>query len=254
MKSKLNPISVGSFVICGMALVIVSLIFFRSTFFINKPLRFISYFNESVQGLDVGSSVKLCGVAVGHVVTIHVQYDWHTMQSRVAVLCELDKNTIIDTAGNKIQISDLSVLNQLIKNGLCAKIDLVGITGLQFVQLHFVNSQKQLENTPLSASSYPMIPTVNSGMSELTDDLVTIARNVRNIDFVKISTEITKASEELSVLIQSVTKETKDLQLKQLTTQITGAATAIEQLADYLKKHPSSLIFGRPSSSGRKNK
>lgn len=245
MNSKLNPISVGTFVICGVAMIVVAMIFFQSFFFIHKPLRFISYFDESVQGLDVGSNVRIRGVSIGHVASITVQYDWKTKQSRVAVLCELNKNSIVDAVGNVIQISDPSILNQLIKDGLCAKIDLVGITGLQFVQLDFLDSEKYVENNLSSHAAYPVVPTVNSGMSRLTDNLVAIADNVRSIDFAKLSKDVEETARELTLLIRSVHEETEGLQLKKMTSHITSAANSVEQLADYLDQHPSSLIFGR---------
>ena len=67
MKKKLNPVAAGSFVLGAFVLVIGALISFRSCRVFLKPGRFISYFNESVQGLDVGSPVKMRGVRVGRV-------------------------------------------------------------------------------------------------------------------------------------------------------------------------------------------
>ena len=75
MKAKLGPFAVGSFVLGGLVLVVVALLSFRSLHLFSKPGRFVAYFNESVQGLDVGSPVKLRGVRVGRVAAIRVDYD-----------------------------------------------------------------------------------------------------------------------------------------------------------------------------------
>jgi len=246
MKSKLNPISVGSFVIGGVILIVIGLISFQSISLLHKPIRFVSYFDESVQGLDVGSNVKLRGVAVGRVVAISVQYDWITTLSTIKVISELNKKAITDTSGKIIQISNPWILKELITSGLRAKVDLVGITGLQFVQLDFLNPKEHPVNHPEnSASPYPIIPTVHSGMSKITDNLVEIADNFRKVDFQKLSNDFSQTSEALTTCLNSITQETKGLRLRRMSSKITSAAAAVDDLASFLEKNPSSLIFGR---------
>lgn len=250
-KTKLNPTSIGSLVLCLIALVILSLIFFQSRFFFNQPLRFIAYFDEAVQGLDVGSSVKLRGVGIGHVVSVSVQYDWKTNQSKVVVIGDLNKKALMDATGKLTTIKDSSMLKKLVEEGLRAKIALVGITGLQFVELDFFETNKHSEDSVNNTTSYPMIPTINSGMSELADDMVALAKNARKIDFAQLSTEFTATAKELKTLINSLNTETKNLPLKKMVAQITNAANSIQRLADYLDRNPSALIFGRKPSPSR---
>ena len=89
MKTKLSQAVVGSFVIGALALIVAALLSFRSSHLFSKPGRFVAYFNESVQGLDVGGAVKLRGVRAGRVVAIRVHYDSKARQSQVAVVGEL---------------------------------------------------------------------------------------------------------------------------------------------------------------------
>ncbi|MBX9743151.1 MAG: MlaD family protein [Chthoniobacterales bacterium] len=255
MKSKLNPITIGSFLLCTVALLVISLIFFQSSFLFNQPIRFVSYFNEPVQGLDIGSKVKLRGVAIGNVVSISVQYDWKTAQSNVLVIGDLNKNAMMDTSGKPISLTDPSTLRQLVQQGLRAKIGLVGITGLQFVELDFFDPGKYSKNTISNTTPYPMIPTLSSGMSELADDLAALMKNARKIDFAKISTDFTTTTEELTTLISTLNKETKDIPLKKMILQISAAASSIKRLADYLDQNPSALIFGRkPTAATEKHR
>lgn len=59
---------------------------------------------------------------------------------------------ITSPAGQAIQITDRATLERLIEEGLRAKIGLVGITGLQFVELDFLDPQQfpapRLEGEP----------------------------------------------------------------------------------------------------------
>ena len=67
MKTKLNPTLAGTFVLGALALMVTALLTLHSCNIFSKTGRFVAYFNESVQGLSVGSAVKLRGVQVGRV-------------------------------------------------------------------------------------------------------------------------------------------------------------------------------------------
>ena len=224
MKTKLSPFLIGSFVLGGLLLVVVALLSFRSLHLFSKPGRFMAYFNESVQGLDVGSPVKLRGVRVGRVANIQVHYDSKTKKSQVAVIAELDQSAISDRAGKLIQITDRVTFQQLIEEGLRAKIDLVGITGLQYVELDFFDSQEFPAPPQEGGQEYPVVPTLRSGMSELVANLSKIANNLNKVDFAGLSRE-------LQTLLATLNRQVSDVDLKQMAASVTAAAAAIESFA-----------------------
>jgi paraquat-inducible protein B len=245
MKSKWNPVSVGSFVIGTIILVSLGLIYFKSLSFFDKPLRFISYFDQSVQGLSVGSDIKMRGVLVGRIVSLHVYYDWNKNKSAIAVIGELNHNALIDESGKKIDISNSLNLEHLIRNGLRAEIDLLGITGMQYIQLAFFDPKKKSTNDLSGNSPYIVIPTVDSGVSKFTDNLFTITENFSKVDMEGISND-------LKAFLSSLNKKTEELDLKKVIAQVTCAAEAIKQLAQFLEQNPSSLIFGRKRAPQKK--
>ena len=224
MKTKLSPFLIGSFVLGGLLLVVVALLSFRSLHLFSKPARFVAYFNESVQGLDVGSPVKLRGVRVGRVATIQVHYDSTTQKSQVAVVAELDQSAVTDHAGQIIQLTDRATLQRLIDEGLRAKIDLVGITGLQYVELDFFDPQEFPAPHRDDKSKYPVVPTLRSGMSELVANLSKIANNLNKVDFAGLSRE-------LQTLLATVNRQVSDVDLKQMVAKVTAAAASIEAFA-----------------------
>ncbi|KAB2644422.1 MAG: MCE family protein [Verrucomicrobia bacterium] len=238
MKSKWNPVSVGSFVIGAIILITLGLIYFKSLSLFHKPLRFVSYFDQSVQGLSVGSDIKMRGVLVGSIVSLHVYYDWNKNKSAIAVIGELNNNALIDDSGQKIDMNNSLNLEHLIRNGLRAEIDLLGITGMQYVQLAFFDPKKQSTNDLSGNSPYIVIPTVDSGVSKFTDNLFTITENFSKVDMAGISND-------LKALLASLNKKTEELDLRKITIQVSSAAEAIKQLAQFIEQNPSSLIFGR---------
>jgi paraquat-inducible protein B len=245
MKSKWHPVSVGSFMIGTIILITFGLISLQSFSFLKKPLRFISYFDQSVQGLSIGSDLKIRGVLVGHIVGLHVYYDWNQNKSAIAVIGELNTSPLMDQSGHTIDITDPNNLEYLVQKGLRAEIDLVGITGMQYVELAFFDPHKPSMNTISDHEVYLVIPTVDSGVSKFTDNLFTITENFSKVDMAGISSD-------LKVLLSSLKKKTEELNLHTMTSQISLAAEAIEQLARFLKQNPSSLIFGRKAAPRKK--
>lgn len=224
MKTKLSPTLVGAFVLGCLALTATALLSFPSWHVFSKPGHFIAYFSESVQGLDTGSAVKLRGVRVGRVAKIRIQYDPKTRRSRVVVVAELEPKVMSDTTGQIVAINDRATLERLVIEGLRAKIDLAGITGMQFVELDFADPAEFPAPRFDPASEYPEIPTLRSGMSELTANLSKIVANVNKIDFAGISGQVT-------TLLTNANKQVDGLDLKKLVARVTAAAASISDLA-----------------------
>ncbi len=224
MKTKLNPAVAGAFVLGGLALTVAALLSFRSWHLFSKPGRFMAYFNESVQGLDVGGAVKLRGVRVGRVLSIRVHYDSKARQSQVVVLAELDQNVISDRAGRMIQIADRATLQRLIDEGLRAKMDLVGITGLQFVELDFLDPKQFPVPRLEEKTEFAVVPTLRSGMSEMIASLSKFVSNLNQVDFGGLTRQ-------LQSLLAVANKQVDGLDLKNMVNKMTGAADAIQILA-----------------------
>lgn len=223
MKTKLNSILVGSFVIGALALIVAGLLLFPVSHFFSKPARFVAYFNESVQGLDAGSAVKLRGVRAGRVLTIRIRYDAATRKSQVEVVGELDQSVISDPIGHVIKLVPPASLQRLIDEGLRAQIALVGITGLQYVELDFMDPLQNPAPTLEHLVEYPVIPTLRSGMSEVAVNLSRIVGNVSKIDFVGLSREV-------HTLVSSASQQLDGVELKQMLAKVAAAAESIESL------------------------
>jgi paraquat-inducible protein B len=140
------------------------------------------------------------------------------------VLAELNQNMVADAAGHLIKLTDRATLQRLIDQGLRAKIDLVGITGLQFVELDFFDPQQFPAPPAASDAEYPVVPTLRSGMSELVENLSKIAGNLNKVDFAGLS-------KELKSLLATVNQQAGGLDLKKMVAAVTSAAASIEALA-----------------------
>ena len=67
MARKSTDFILGLFVILGFILAVAAIIWVGASSFFQKGKQYVSYFDESVEGLQADSSVKYRGVDVGRV-------------------------------------------------------------------------------------------------------------------------------------------------------------------------------------------
>jgi paraquat-inducible protein B len=91
-----------------------------STTWLQKRSTFISFFQESVNGLENGAPVKFQGVPVGTVTGLLIQIDERDKTFQVPVEYEIDLTRLTTQLGTFVDLSDPSVLRQQITTG-CAR-------------------------------------------------------------------------------------------------------------------------------------
>jgi len=190
MKTKVSPTLVGLFVLGACGLGLIALLSFGGVTFFSKPQRFVVYFDESINGLDLGSPVKLRGVHVGRVVDLVVRYDEEQKRSVVQVTCELSRNKITDSKGEMIDVSNRADLDGLIGQGLHAQLGILGLaTGLLYVELSFQDSDLEVPPPADQESAYTAVPSSPSAISEFQSNFTEILRRIREIDFAGLARE-----------------------------------------------------------------
>lgn len=224
MKTKVSPAIVGMFVIGAFALGIIALLTFGGVNFFAKPQRFVVYFDESVHGLNLGSSVQLNGVPVGRVVDLNVHYDGKTHHSVVAVVCELSKNKVTDSKGAPINVADRAELQALVDNGLCARLDVQGLaTGLLFVELEFLSPKERPASNNITELKYVVVPYVPSSIAQFQTNLLEILNDIKKIDFAGIGQEVKQ-------LLADAHKQLDGLDIKALVAQWQKAGASVDAL------------------------
>lgn len=213
------------FVIGAFALLIIALLTFGGVNFFAKPQRFVVYFDESVHGLNLGSSVQLNGVPVGRVVDLNVHYDANTHHSVVAVVCEFSKNKVTDARGNPINVDDRAELQTLVDHGLRARLDVQGLaTGLLFVELEFLSVKEFPADNRVTELKYVVVPYVPSSIAQFQTNLTEILNDIKKVDFAGIGREV-------KVLLIDAHRQLDGLDIKALVAQWQKAGAAVETLA-----------------------
>jgi paraquat-inducible protein B len=174
MPAPTNHWKLGLFVVVGVVLALVTLTFLGAESLKKQVVSYQSDFDESVQGLEVGSPVKFRGVTVGAVSAIGIAPD----RRHVVVTSEL-------------AIADLSDLGLAVGKGDKSKIRVPpdlrmqvvsqGITGVKFLLIDFFD----VKDNPPPDLPFPVpenyIPAAESMMKNLEDSVVRAVSRIPEI-------------------------------------------------------------------------
>lgn len=167
MSIRANPRAIGLFLIGGIALAIAGTAVLASTAWFDERTTFISFFQESVNGLEMGAPVKFQGVPVGTVTGILIQIDQRDKTFQVPVQYEIDLTRLTTQTGTYVNLADATVLQRQITDGLRAQMQMESIvTGQLYIELSY-NAEAPPPELEPHAAAWPEIPTSPSLMAAL---------------------------------------------------------------------------------------
>jgi paraquat-inducible protein B len=175
MSKPVNKTIIGLFVVGAIALMIAAVLLLGSgKFFTDRP-KYVTYFQGSVKGLSVGSSVVFRGVKVGHVKEIRMRFDPKSLEMQIPVYIELGEGNLeivgAKTTHNREIIKKKE--QDLIDHGFRAQLATQSfVTGQLMIALDF------FPGTPVNLvgadPSYTEIPSIPTPLQELQNRLETI--------------------------------------------------------------------------------
>ena len=160
MASQKTKLAVGLFLVAGTSVALVALFWLGVTRYFEKGHLYVTYFNESVQGLERASPVKYRGVAIGRVESISVAPD----AKLIKVVLKVETGMVLDT-------------------NIVAQLRNVGITGSMFVELDQRREGEPDQSPPLTfPSEYPIVASKSAEISELLRGLDEVLSKIKAID------------------------------------------------------------------------
>lgn len=211
MKSETSYFKIGLFAAVTVILLIAGLIAFSADFWMRDVILFETYLDESVQGLSVGSSVLQRGVNIGRVKQITfvnrqytdiVKYktpEYDQFSHFVMVVMEIDQKHFPLYQENPEELK--SQLRQLIHNGLRVKLTYQGITGLAFLEMDYVKSDKPPMYPPW-IPKYIYIPSTPSLITSFTSAVENVFKRVEKIDIEGAINQLTRTLDRMDTAIE----------------------------------------------------
>ncbi|RPJ01146.1 MAG: MCE family protein [Deltaproteobacteria bacterium] len=161
MASQRTKLTVGLFLVSGITIAVIAFVWLGMSRFLQKGNFYVTYFNESVQGLDIDSSVKYRGVPVGRVERIEVAPD----SKLIKVVLKIESG-------------------QALNREIVAQLKSVGITGAMFIELDRLKKGEPDRSPPLSfPSEYPIVASKPSDISQLLQGIDDVLGKINRVDF-----------------------------------------------------------------------
>jgi len=197
MSAKANYFKLGLFVIGATVALVLLLVILGSGKWFQSKTVVETYFNESVQGLDVGSKVKYRGVNVGEVTKIGFTYTKYQLDQLPAdrlryVLVEANvlPRLIGSRAGGDITRPDTARME--IEKGLRVRLAPQGITGTNYMEIDYVDPKT---NPELPISWQPdnlYIPSAPSTVTQFVASASDIMERLHRLDIEGIVANLSK--------------------------------------------------------------
>jgi len=269
--AKPNFFLIGLFIVIGLAILAGGLIAFGAGQIFRPRIYIETYLDGSVQGIDVGSPVKFRGVLIGKVSQISFSFNEYgspnavNRYNYVVILMEIDKEMFPGMFSEDLTL----LIEKNVAQGLRARIEPLGITGMNYIELNYVKDPSQF---PLLAVDWkpehyyiPSAPgqltsildSVNSMMAEmkkfnlgemqggLNTLLANLNKAVTDADLEKVSLDLQnlmgelrtavadanlqKVSQDLQGLIEHMKHAVSDARIGELSTEAKALMAGLEK-------------------------
>jgi ABC-type transporter Mla subunit MlaD len=201
MGSRNAALRVGMFVLCGIVAVL-AVVFFLSGSVLHPGTPYETYFQESVQGLDIGTAVKFRGVTIGKITDIGLVTAEYPPPNGETKNAKVYRQVIVRFSVDPRKIGTAVNIKQAISHGLRVQIAPQGITGLAYLELTFVSpSQYPVAQVPWVPDS-PIVPSIPSTLTQVQDAVEQIVSSLGKVDMGKMVNDLTQLT---TTLTQEVT-------------------------------------------------
>lgn len=234
MTQQANFFKLGLFVIIAFCLGAAFLIALGAGEFFKKETLSETCFDESVQGLDIGSEVKYKGVKIGTVKAITTPAKlYHTQSNYVLVTFSLSEHCYVGQTGETSTIR----VQKAIAEGLSIHLSFKGLTGAAYLETNYSGRRE----TPLDITWQPTniyIPSRKSSMKRMGDALNEL---LDNLSVVKLSDMTTQFKN----LLQTLNQKANALNMAQISLQTENLLKEIRETNQILSATLTSESFTR---------
>ena len=213
MSRRANPTKIGLFMIGAIILTVIGVATLTSAGWFEKRSTFISYFSESVNGLEPGAAVKFQGVPVGSVTELLIQIDQGDKTFQVPVQYEIDLSRLTSPEGTFVHLNEESVLRQQIADGLRAQLQMESmVTNQLYIELSYRSDAAEPKLAP-GPTPHPEIPTTPSLLAAFGTEAGSLVADVLKILF-------------------RVNEMLEEVDVGEINTAVVASAQAVQRLAD----------------------
>jgi len=246
MSKQANPTVIGVFVLGAVFIALLGITVFTSGKWFTEKSEFVIYFNESVNGLNVGALVKMQGVPIGKVTDIQVQLHPETKQILTPVFIEIDhakcqQILLFKEPGDKIMF-----LERLIKNGLRMQLQYTSlVTGQLYVQ-SLLQPDTAVILTGLN-KDYAELPAIASSSVQVQNSIADVMQDIQTIPFKELFSE-------LLIAVKNIKQITGSEETKQAIRNLSSSLAELQEILKSVKPHAKAIALNAEETLQRSNR
>lgn len=220
MATEARKLRVGIFVIVAILIGLGAAIWLGASRYLADESQAVTYFSESVQGLDPGAAVKYRGVPAGRVEHIEIAPDGDLIEVVMS----------IDNRYAEMLVQDPT---------LRAQLQLSGITGLRYIEIDRQTGEA-LENVPVLSfePEYPLIPSTPSQFKAIQEALEDIYGKVMSVDLEGISHDVRATLQAADQLLRDERVQTIVNNLANMSETASRVTINLEKATDGVRLEP----------------
>ena len=209
MARQTSNFMIGLFVTIGIVLGIGVVVWVGASQYFEKGSLYVTYFDESVQGLQKDTMVKYRGVDIGRIVKVAVAPD----------------NRLIEVV-MKIDLSD-----RHLEADSVAQLRSVGLTGIVFIELDRRDA-KTAETVPRLGftAAYPVIPSRSSEIKQILTGIDKAIDKINTVDFQGIAEQIRATAKTADTFLSGRRTERIMTNLESSTTTLDQSLTRLSKV------------------------
>ncbi len=224
------------------------------------------YFDDGVSGLSVGAPVEYKGLRLGTVTEVSVESDKNKSDILTYATIEIEPERL-PTQNFNLELTKEERINEvylyfknMIKLGLRAQLKSNLITGQSLITLDMFPEMEK--NSAKYKDGIFILPTAPETFSGLLDQVNKIIAKINAMPLNDIGNNLNDATKNTNSLIKSLDTATINInrlmksldaaqggmtgvQAGEMMDELTRAARSIRSMADYLERHPESLLKGK---------
>jgi paraquat-inducible protein B len=209
MSKPTNPMTIGIFVIGSLAFLLLGLFTFGGKDLFNRDqIKYVIFFDSSLNGLELGAPVKMQGVKIGSVSEIALQLDPNTGKVYKPVVIEIDRTSFIGPSGQALPqaLSEKQARknrDQLVAAGFRARLEMQSLlTGLLYVDLD-IHPYRPVQYVGLDYQGLLEIPSIPTATDEIRNTLDEVMSGVRQLPLKDIVNDLSETLREVRKLLGS---------------------------------------------------
>ncbi|MGY4803350.1 MlaD family protein [Teichococcus aerofrigidensis] len=184
-------VRVGALILAGLVLGLGFVLFLTGGGFGRQNLVFETYIQESVTGLEVGAPVRYRGVQIGQVSEIGLVNAEYLPTSRNEAM-EAFQQVLVRMAldPKRATLDNVEDALQAVRNGLRARLSSQGITGVNYIELDFVNPERFPDRPLPWRPSFPVIPAMPSTVAQVQNLAETVLSRIQQAPLEQLLTDV----------------------------------------------------------------